>query len=283
MDATMATEKQSNSSQSAPPVPAFDRFLLPGFTLPLGFTPSPAKENLEPVGEGRELFLNAITGITMPLTTLREFTMLRFMNEITEKPDWNHKVFDDEIATKWRIEALSAEGQDMTENMVDWCIAELRYKANQLKPTGAISVYNGDVVKSDTAISPLLRDALKAAVAPLENIPPENQDWHPGSDDKVLDLVHPSLFPLIFGRTRTLRDEIIGLHNCIERCGDGEVLVSPTSKRSGKVNRDAGVSVCYQWLPCDVDISGGPGQAKITSYINNLHPEKHKDLYSVIE
>ncbi|KAG5637205.1 hypothetical protein H0H81_005418 [Sphagnurus paluster] len=170
-------------------------------------------------------------------------------------------LFDEEITTKWRTEALSAEGKDMTENMIDWCIAELRYKANQLENTGAISVYNGDVVKSDTAIPPLPRDALKAAVAPLENVPPKYQDWHPGSDDKVPDLVHPSLFPLIFGRTRILRDEILGLHDCIGRCGDGEVLAPPTFG-IGEVDHDDPMSVCYQWLPRDVNISGGPGQAK---------------------
>ncbi|KAF8626051.1 hypothetical protein AX15_005105 [Amanita polypyramis BW_CC] len=37
----------------------------------------------------------------------------------------------------------------------------------------------------------------------------------------------------------------------------------------------------FQWLPCDVDVSGN--QPKIVSYVNNLHPQRHKDLYSVIE
>ena len=29
----------------------------------------------------------------MPLTTLREFTMLGLMNELTDKPDWHQKVW----------------------------------------------------------------------------------------------------------------------------------------------------------------------------------------------
>jgi len=37
----------------------------------------------------------------------------------------------------------------------------------------------------------------------------------------------------------------------------------------------------FQWLPCTVDISGK--HAKITSYINNLHPIKYKGLYGLIE
>ncbi|KAF5334510.1 hypothetical protein D9611_013773 [Ephemerocybe angulata] len=36
----------------------------------------------------------------LELITLREFTMLRFMNAVTDKPDWTTKVFDDAILDK---------------------------------------------------------------------------------------------------------------------------------------------------------------------------------------
>jgi hypothetical protein len=42
------------------------------------------------------------------------------MNQITEKPDWNAKVFDDSIATKWKSEALAMENFDISEQMLDW-------------------------------------------------------------------------------------------------------------------------------------------------------------------
>ncbi|KAF8058766.1 hypothetical protein FPV67DRAFT_1523635, partial [Lyophyllum atratum] len=67
---------------------------------------------------------------------------------------------------------------DMAEKMFDWCIADLH-------------VYNGDVVKSDSAVPDSLKEALKAAAAPLEGVPAREKDYHPGSDDKVLGLVHP--------------------------------------------------------------------------------------------
>lgn len=58
--------------------------------------------------------------------------------------------------------------------------------------TGAVSVYNGDVVKSDAVIPGSLRAALKKALKPLED------------NEKVLDIVYPSLSPLIYGRSRIL-------------------------------------------------------------------------------
>lgn len=63
--------------------------------------------------------------------------------------------------------------------------------------------------------------------------------------------------------------------NCVARCGEGDVL-----KKEKAVD---GYSSDFQWLPCEVDISGEDGQARITSYINNLHPQTHKNLYGIIE
>lgn len=37
--------------------------------------------------------------------TLREQRMLDFISHITDKPDWESKVFDDEIVSRWRAEA----------------------------------------------------------------------------------------------------------------------------------------------------------------------------------
>ena len=181
--------------------------------------------------------------------------------------------------------------------MMDWCIAELRYKAKSFKKTGAVTVYNGDVVKSDFAIPETLKQSLIDAARNLENIAEVYKDYHPGSDGKVLDLVHPSLFPLIYGQTRVLEDSLIGLNDCIESCGKG--IVAPVrpdeeTELGGDVIPTGGYrrwneppppySKIFQWLPCEVDISGDDeDKVKITSYINNLHPQKHQDLYSIIE
>ncbi|KAG5641800.1 hypothetical protein DXG03_004166 [Asterophora parasitica] len=149
------------------------------------------------------------------------------MNEATDKPRWHEKVFDDAITSKWKEEIQA--NTDFTNEMFDWCIAELRYKIPVFEKTGAISVYNGDVVKSDTTVPPALQEALKAAVVSLENVPDRHKDWHPGSDGKVLDLVHPSLFPLVYGKSRILETSRVGLEDCITRCGEGETIPVPDS------------------------------------------------------
>ncbi|TFK27630.1 hypothetical protein FA15DRAFT_666301 [Coprinopsis marcescibilis] len=278
-------------------------------------------------------------GAVLPLTTRREFSMLSFMNAITDKEDWHIKVLDDEIAQKWISEVVEAaitdlhkepaeealddsdentvlsssssetpdvedfaksfpihtvprNESDMTLDMALYCIDELRHKAKlfQVSPHGAIIVFNGDVVKSDSAVSAETKFALQDAVRLLESVPEKLKDWHPGSDHKVLDLVHPSLFPFVYGRSKVLQPgaQVTVLHDFSKRCGQGERVVGnrpgPQQYEYGWPRAEAALqpySDRFQWLPCDVDVSGT--KARITSYVNNLHPRKHSTLYGVIE
>ncbi|RXW15496.1 hypothetical protein EST38_g10359 [Candolleomyces aberdarensis] len=232
---------------------------------------------------------------SLGLVTLREVAILKFINLITDKQEWHKKVFDDSIVANWRAEVKSS-GEDFTEKMFEYCIQELRYRAERFEPNGsergAIVVFNGKVVKSDYAISEGVKLALQSAINPLESVPEAQKDWHPGSDGKVLDLVHPSLYPLVYGKTKVLPvcSQATTLADCISRCGDGTVIPTPVRTEPEDTrpyydymprNTYDPYSTKFQWLPCEVDISGE--RPKILSYINNLHPEKHKDLYHSIE
>jgi Protein of unknown function (DUF4246) len=104
----------------------------------------------------------------------------------------------------------------------------------------------------------------------------------------VWNLVHPSLFPLLYGTSRILQGETIGVSDCLLRCGAGEIVSVPPEPQPIRGQRSALYSTKFQWLPCDVQMSvqgSAPTEVKcsISSYINILHPERHKDLYSVIE
>ncbi|KAJ3569056.1 hypothetical protein NP233_g5304 [Leucocoprinus birnbaumii] len=172
----------------------------------------------------------------------------------------------------------NSHSPDFTKRMFQHCIDELKYKVDIYKKHGFVQVLSGEIFKSDTAIPSELQSLLKSAVAPLENVPEDERDWHPGSNEQVLDLVHPSLFPLVYSLSRILPDSTTDLGDCIERCGAGEpaVLTSLPSELTGSA-----YSRRFQWLPCDVDISGDT--PRIISYINSLHPQKHRGLYEVIE
>ncbi|KAJ6013642.1 hypothetical protein N7540_008233, partial [Penicillium herquei] len=212
----------------------------------------------------------------------REILMMRIMNTITDKSDWDRKVFDEEILSKWR-EEISQTGQDVSPAMMDYIIQELQWKAGLFKKDQSTTVFDMGVVKSDTAIPEELRRALVNAVFHLEDVLDEEKDYHPGTDEKVLDLVHPSLFPLVYGRTRILPDRTINLENCLGNVGQGELLPNP-EMNEGRLRGIKRYSNKFQWLPCDVSLNAAePDSVRIVSYINNLHPIEHRGLYRIIE
>ncbi|KAL2842538.1 hypothetical protein BJY01DRAFT_264474 [Aspergillus pseudoustus] len=280
--------------------PAFSSPLpgLPGLTLPLNF--QPPDEDTE---YGARLFPTALqvqdlvdgTSI-LPLRTLRELTMLRLMDHITDKPGWQRKVFNDELTDKWRDE-LQGSGQDVSGKMLDFIIAELRDKAEFYKENEDIVIaYEGGIVKSDRAVSEHTRLALVDAVRVLEeeSTPP---DYHPGSDNKVVDLVHPSLFPLVYGKTHVLQDRAIALEDALNvHPSQGTVIPVPPAEETNLPSAKPDYvdysrvkpilkpySGKFQWLPSDVDLWGSDTGCKLASYINNLHPTRHARLYGLVE
>jgi hypothetical protein len=253
------------------------RFDLPGYSIPLNWSPGAV-----------DMFPNALeTSLAERLNTHREILMMRALNSITDKPDWEKKVFDEEITAKWRKEIMD-RGEDITPNMMNWIIKEAQWKAKVFQDSKHVVAFDAGVVKSDIAIGEDLRQMLRDAVRPLEDVPEELKDYHPGSDDKVVDLVHPSLFPVIYGRTRILHRKLIGLEDFLNHVGEGKVLaVPPEDEATATVDRDwrsvhRPYSRKFQWLPCDVHFADN-GECRIASYINNLHPKKHQPLYQVIE
>ncbi|MBE3042806.1 DUF4246 family protein, partial [Candidatus Bathyarchaeota archaeon] len=160
---------------------------------------------------------------------------------------------------------------------------ELRDKADIFKETGLVHVLdeNVTIVKSDEAVPEALRKSLCEGVKVLENS--RLKDWHPQSDGLVLDLVHPSLFPVAFGLTKVMKDDEVPLDGCLEYIGNGVTTVRGRFVKAPEGRRDPGRKTKYhdfgsfQWLPTDFELTeSGP---KLRGYINNLHPEEHRGLY----
>jgi hypothetical protein len=78
------------------------RIRLPGFGLPVQHLPTYSTSNPEEL----ERFPHAIADyLASTGVTVRERRMLEFINTISDKPDWDRKVFDEEIVSKYRAEA----------------------------------------------------------------------------------------------------------------------------------------------------------------------------------
>jgi hypothetical protein len=115
------------------------------------------------------------------------------------------------------------------------------------------------VVYQDDCIPEDLRNRLRAHVQRLIELEPV--DYHPGSGTRVRDLVHPSLYPYIEGRSPMTAKPPPPSPNMVERFG-----------RPFEGSR-------YQWLPTPFQVAED-GSVTIASYINNLDRGRHPELYS---
>jgi hypothetical protein len=104
-------------------------------------------------------------------------------------------------------------------------------------------------------------------VAVLADISDAEKDWHPDSNNTVLDLVHPGLYLFVFGKTRAV----------FASPGQDRVSIPATHQplQTQFTSRE------YQWIPTPVEVDQD-GKATFVSYINNLHPDHHRELYSVL-
>lgn len=170
---------------------------------------------------------------------------------------------------------------------------ELREKSAYLEKHGVIHVLDTDatMVKQEVAEDDTFWISLKSSAYALEDIPERQKDWHPGTEGLVLDLLHPALFPLQYGKSRVLADRTVSLETCSEYIGMGDICPIPDAvsndqefdKEVSWGNKSASMKPwgTYQWLPSD--ISFYEGAVRIDSYVNNLHPKDHSDLYQVLE
>ncbi len=216
------------------------------------------------------------------------------VNNICWKDNWRSKIYDQSIVNKWCRESVSqnvsvdvfemalsvlksiaekslvkdsnycqeymaVEDQDQMTDLDgcdDWDDWDEKDKSGYCKHQYRKPLLQEYITEEFNLIPSNLTQELAKLLSPFE----ENQDWHPGSNRQVLDLIHPSLYCYVKG--------LSSLHNVSKSQSPGTTKEPITEQ-----NR-------YQWLPAEVNINSG---TKFMSYINNLDPLEHRELYQVIE
>src|ERR1700712_2343388 len=107
---------------------------VPGFGEPIDYEPKGRYGILDDT----QRFRHGVNDFHPERMTVREVAMLRFMNSITEKPDWNVKVFDEAIVAKWREETMAIPKGLMSEQAFGYCVVELRERAKDFEKDGYV-------------------------------------------------------------------------------------------------------------------------------------------------
>lgn len=176
-----------------------------------------------------------------------------------------------------------------------------------------VAVHNM-VLKTDSLVDGQVRQGLKAAFKKLRAERETELDSQRKGDDVVQDLVDPSMYPFVYGKphlgivvflrsfandiimvanTKFIQSEVVGVFDAVDHwSGKGEAV--PKSESDPRVSRsqrpfDYGDSIArtywsrtYQWLPANLEFQVD-GTVRFTSYINNLHPKRHPEIYRLIQ
>ncbi|KZV78104.1 hypothetical protein EXIGLDRAFT_692558, partial [Exidia glandulosa HHB12029] len=179
------------------------------------------------------------------LRTTVELEMCALSAALRAKPEWWRKYTDPDIRARWTKEAYE---QGLNKKQIDYVMEELSgYSALRDEQTGIEVGCCDRIWQSDALIPDTLCDALKEGAKALEDVADDQKDWHPRASGFVLDLVHPSLYPLVYGRTFVLKPK--GLE--VAEAPEGS---SVTSQR-------------FAWLPTNFVV--GASGVKALGYINN--------------
>ncbi|KAJ2066423.1 hypothetical protein GGI08_001879 [Coemansia sp. S2] len=230
-----------------------------------------------------------------PMDTLAERRMRQMSSDIRSKPDWIETISNADTRAGW---AAESKAKELTDTEFAYVLGELEYYAS-LHPQGSnikLSAADG-VWFSDTLVDDKTTNELRDYAAILESVPDRQKDWYPNDRSRVLNLVDPSLFPLIYSRSKfcrqtgtspqaafSLKDSgefpgsIDEWHNALNATEGGETEYHlPT----GHGRYWSYTSDKFSWLPSEFRVDDG-GAVTIESYINNLHPVKHAAMYPII-
>jgi hypothetical protein len=205
-----------------------------------------------------------------------ELRLLALSAAIRRKPDWHFERLDPEIVARWKEEAIA---QHITPTQFQIVFDELECY-DKLR-SGCIEVADVDGVWKAPGLFPEdLASQSSRLVDHLSNVPDHEKDWHLGSDGTALDLIDPSLYLFVSGETRTVGvdcDPYTSGGNPTSLSCDGRVYKEPYEFTMADQYR----SLEYQWIPTPIEVDDDK-KVRFLSYVNNLHPKRHAQLYHVL-
>lgn len=213
--------------------------------------------------------------------TVDEWNIINISNDIKLKPDWVNKFKNEQIRSKWESEIKAKVNPTVPiDSFIKLIFDQLEWTIEQEKSISPFKISVDDrIVVSDSSIDETLQksfikqvDELKASFKISNDLDEEVLDYHPGTNNQVIDLVHPSLYPLQYGVTPVFNES-------------GELVIHQydSAKVVVKNVNQWGESKNFQWLPSIFKYNQSLKKFEFKSYINNLHPIKNKSIYDSIE
>ncbi|KAL3911180.1 MAG: hypothetical protein SGARI_001763 [Bacillariaceae sp.] len=237
----------------------------------------------------------------------RENDVDECVQKILLQEDWTSKIFDEEAIKEWSEEYWSCQNDGILRYAVDEC--RWRHEAWKDRVGTPVVICKAGPVLARDDTSQELRASMMNDLKFLRQEEEESMSTmarHP-KYEKILHLVHPSLYAYEKGVTHVLPDadaEAVKSPSWDKFLGFGGItntdkpfrtdekglrndpMYSNPYRRFKQEPPTAAECSQYQWLPSEFFVASGTENTVptccINSYINNLHPIKYKGLYDKI-
>jgi hypothetical protein len=194
------------------------------------------------------------------------------------KLHWRDKMQDPAIVDRWRVEAMT---QGASAHVFGLVMEQLALLALVGQAEGFQISPVENVYQSDSILPEDLRRRFQSLAAALERAVP--RDYHPFSQEQVVDVVHPSLYCAVTGLSRVRPCAALTLEASarVDLQDIGLPVLEVEAFDEPRAALAFGMSRNYQWIPAEFHVSLA-GDVRINSYINNLHPQTHAPLYPIL-
>ena len=211
-------------------------------------------------------------GVGSDPLSLVELQMQELQRMILQKKGWRSRLRDSGVLSRWKQEALDAAAASgpllpdaplLTPGDLQYCFEELRWLSSQpeaAERSGVDGVWQSDCLLPGPLLSRLQQQVSQLLERPVR---PEDRDWHPGSAQQVWDLVHPSLYCLVAGRSRVLQHDMPPpLPRALLQQGAGEPISKSEFRRRAQLLKTG--EVPNRWNKWD-DLDQGSRAAAASS------------------
>ena len=120
-----------------------------------------------------------------------------------------------------------------------------------------------------------LLDGLLASIkSTIDKTPKDQYDWHPNTNQQVLNIIHPSMYCLEFGQTLGYSEPLS--------------MTDPTSPNPPAAipppdSDEAALSTRFSWLPTAFDVAEDGSRVTALNYINSMTPLTDPNLTPQLE
>ncbi|KAK6091312.1 hypothetical protein MT418_8576 [Batrachochytrium dendrobatidis] len=209
--------------------------------------------------------------------TLVEMQYIQYMQCILCKPMWWIDITNQHIVEQWRADSLD---QNISPSTFNLALEQLRVFVKQLVCSGSDGF--GTIVPGPVELTYILDNGIPDNVYTrlMTNVSDIEHGSNHNTGQMVHNLIDASMYSVVYGQTMIAPLRIRLKYTTMVPC---DILLSTRLVSSVPIidGDFEFISRKFQWLPSEFRVEQD-GSVTINSYINNLNPIWHRDMYKCI-